>query len=103
MSKLVRTNIDGLNYVVSVPESAQEEEYEYGLIVGPPEALVNVLLESWDLEALANRLHQELYARDIITVDSAMRRRQDVMGALQAVLKLDVERIIEVYRDGSRS
>lgn len=97
-NKRVRTNIDGRDYVVNVPVDADESEYEYGLIVGPPEALVDVLLAEWDLSTVVNKLHQELYARDIITLHDATRRKQDVASALQAVLKLDVERIIRIYQ-----
>src|SRR5690242_7599449 len=97
-NKNVRTNIDGRDYIVTVPANADESEYEYGLIVGPPESLTDVLLSEWNLSEIVNKLHQELYARDIITLNDATRRRQDVASALQAVLKLDVERIIGIYR-----
>lgn len=90
----VKTRIDGLNYIVEVPDSATEDEYENGLVIGPPVDLVQVLGLPDDI---ARALHQELFARDLITFQDVFSRKPDVISALQSVLKLYSERIVEVY------
>lgn len=99
-SKVVKVDIEGLDYMVSVPIDTEESEYLYGLIVGPPENLVDQLAIQMDPYDVAQALHKELFARGLITYDDVIKRRQDVTGALMAVLRLYGEKIIEVYRNG---
>lgn len=97
MTKLARTKIDDLDYIVEVPDNATEEEYAFGLVVGPPVDLTYQLIEAGMSKTLARALHKELFARSLITFQDVFTRKQDVIGALQSVLKLDSERIVEVY------
>lgn len=82
----------GKKYKVIVPDDADPELWQYGVVVGPPD------LSSLDLSpSMEVRLHNELYVRGLITKVDIMRRGVELVAALQAVLKVDAQRIAELY------
>lgn len=102
MSKAVETMIDGLHYLVSVPDDAPEAMYPYGIVIGPPDAETLSEFLGYPID-LARRLHEEMYHRRLYSLEDALGRRHDVMGALQGTLRLDVDRIIAAYREASNA
>lgn len=92
MTQHVDTIIDGLPYVVMVPDGAPADRWSAGVIVGPPD------LAPLGLPAeLENRLHKELYARNIITPVDAQRKRSEITAAIMAAMTLDAERVYGCY------
>lgn len=85
---------EGRKWATMLPDEAPDSDAELGLPLGPPS------LEELGLPLeLEVRLHNQLFARRIFTAKEAANGRQQVQGALQAVLKLDILKIIEVYRN----
>lgn len=89
---IVHVIIDDLPYVVLVPESASEDTWDRGVIVGPADLTPLGLSEE-----TTKRLHKELYARNIITALDAQKRRGELSAAIMAALTLDAERVYECY------
>lgn len=89
---LVDVERGGRRYKVQVPDDAPKHLWNAGIVIGPPDlTLLNLPKE------IETRLHNELHARGIITQKDARKRTQDVHGALQSALRLDAQRIVELY------
>lgn len=85
----------GFRTVRQIPDDKPDEHAKYGMVVGPPE------FDGLKLpEEVRIRLNNELFGRGIITLQDAKRRRGEVVSALQAALKLDVETILVAYMEG---
>ena len=85
---------DGRHFKVIVTDSCLPELYSAGIPIGPPPLEARGL--PLDLEV---RLNNQLYNRGIFTQRDAAKRPRDLMAALQGALRLDIQRILEVYRD----
>lgn len=86
-------HVDGLGrkFIVYVE---QGESPVFGNIKGP------MPLDTLGLpQPLMVRLHNEMYARGLITLADVMRRPQDVQGAIQSALRLDVQEIQRLYSE----
>lgn len=78
---------------VLIPDTAPDSAAAMGVVIGPPS------LDELDLpKDLAVKLHNQLFHRRLFTLADAERRRADVLGAFQAALKVDVQRVIDLYR-----
>lgn len=85
-------DLDGRKRVSLLPHGVGDEEAESGIPIGPPR------LEELELpKDIEVRLNNELYHRGIITPQDAVRGRGEIVAALNAVFKIDANRIIEVY------
>lgn len=91
---IVATVRAGKKCRVIVPDEASENTWQYGVLVGPPDLSELGLPE--DIEV---RLNNELFNRGLITKRDLRRRGAEVVAALQAALKVDAQRIIELYTD----
>ena len=81
---------EGRKKVVLIPE--ESDQAEMGIPVGPPD------LTGLDLPLeLEVRLNNELVNRGIITDIDAIRNRNEISLAIQSVLKLDVDRVLNAY------
>jgi hypothetical protein len=79
---------------VQLPKDAPDSEASRGVVLGPPS------VDSLSLpEDISVRLHNQLHARQLFSMSDVRRRRQDVLGALMAALKVDVERVVQLYND----
>ena len=67
---------------------------ENSIPIGPPEGLVDDLGLP---EPFATALHNKLYERGLFTYRDVVSHPKDLQGALQEVLKLDVQRLQEAY------
>ena len=85
------TDPEGRKRVVLIPEG-REEDAEMGIPVGPP-SFAELELPS-DMEI---RLNNELVNRGILTAADALRSRQEISLAIQSVLRLDVDRVVQMY------
>lgn len=86
----------GRKYKVIVPDDADKSTWQYGVVLGPPD------LSALDLPpSIAIRLHNELFARGLITKKDASRRITDITGALMAALKTDAQTIHAIYEQES--
>lgn len=81
---------EGRKKVVLIPE--ESDQPEMGIPVGPPP------LTELDLPLeLEVRLNNELVNRGILTPAEALKNRAEISLAIQSALKLDVDRIIQMY------
>jgi hypothetical protein len=91
---LTREYVDSLGRRFQVLIADENDPLEYGHIIGPP------FLDDLDLpEETMVHLHNELYARGVITQRDAKRKTGDIIGALIAAFKVDAVKIIELYGD----
>ena len=86
----------GFKTVREIQDDDPDSRARYGIVVGPPE------FDGLDSlsEEVRVRLNNELFHRGIITLKDAMRRRGEVMNALQSALRVDVEMILQAYQEG---
>lgn len=84
---------EGRKWAVMLPDGMSEGDANKGIPLGPPS------LEPLGLPLEVEvRLHNQLFGRELFTERDVKARRQHVMGAIQATLKVDVERIVQLYR-----
>lgn len=75
---------------MKVPEG---QDPALGIVIGPPD-LTSLGLS----EDQTRSLHQELFRRNLITLEDVRKRPHEIQGALQAVLKADAIKIINLYK-----
>lgn len=84
---------EGRKWCVGLPDDAPDSHAPMGVRIGPPS------LESLGLpKDIEVRLHNELYNRRLFSLADVERRRQDVLGAIMAIFRLDTQKVIELYR-----
>lgn len=84
----------GKKYKVQVPDDSEESLWQYGVVLGPPD------LSSLGLPpSIEVRLHNELHLRGLISKKDLIRRMPDVAAALATALKVDAQRIAELYEE----
>lgn len=71
-------------------------EGESRIVLGPPEGLVDELGLP---KEMADRLHNVLHARGLLTYDDVKKRSGELMGVWQEVLMNDVQKLYQTYRD----
>jgi hypothetical protein len=71
-----------------------EQEASIGIVVGPPDTSSLGLPDSIDI-----KLHNELFNRGLLTWNDVRLRPQEVLSALQSVLKIDSSKIMALYRE----
>lgn len=80
----------GRLFKVSVPNETIDPKF--GIIIGPP------LLDELELPtAIMIKLHNELYARGILTAEDARVRIDEVNNSVRAALRLTTEKVVEAY------
>jgi hypothetical protein len=83
--------------VTIVEDERNQEAYQEGgmiIPIGPPVRVVDVLGLP---EPIATELHNELHKRGILTYRDVSLHPQNLQGALQTVLLLDVQRLSEAF------
>lgn len=95
LQRVSYTDQDGRKKVVLLPEGVSEDEAAMGIPIGPPSLdELGLPLES------EVRLNNELFNRGIFTAVDAIKRRADIIAAIQATFKVDASRIVTVYTGG---
>lgn len=84
----------GRTSAVTVPDAAPPSTWNAGILIGPPD-----LGELGLGEELTTRLHNELFNRGIVRRIDARARRAEVHAALMSALKVDAEKIIQIYEE----
>lgn len=87
----VESNRNGMRKMVEIPDDAPDEHHRFGVLIGPPD--LSGLGLPRDLE---KRLNNALFDRGIITKKDA--KPDALFGALQAVFKVDVTTLLDLYR-----
>lgn len=82
---------EGRKKVVLLPEDSKEDP-SIGIPIGPP-SLTDLGLP---LETEV-RLSNELYHRNILTPQDALKHRDEILRAIQATLRIDAEVLLGVY------
>ena len=70
------------------------QDGEMRMILGPPEGLVDDL---GLLEPFASRLHNALYKRELWNYAEVAKKPQQLLGAYQEALRLDVQKLTEGF------
>jgi len=83
---------EGRQWAVLLPEEVPDSLAVQGVPIGPPS--LSALNLPIDIEV---RLHNQLFARHLLTEREVRARPEDVMGALMAALKVDKQKLIAVY------
>jgi hypothetical protein len=83
---------DGRTHFTLIPNGAPDADGKLGVPVGPPPLKALGLPKETEI-----RLHNELAHRGLLTYKDARRRQPDVLAALMAALKLDAQRVMEIY------
>ena len=95
MSRAVtHTDAEGRMSKVLIPDKAPDSNARYGIPVGPPD--LSLLKLPKDTEV---RLHNELFNRGILTYADAKKKRNDVVAALQRVLAVDADAIVNAFKE----
>lgn len=75
-----------------LPKEVPDDEAIKGIPIGPPS------LESLGLPTEVEvRVHNQLFHRRIFTARDARLRRVEIHAAIRAALKVDTERVYQVY------
>lgn len=88
-------NPQGRLFKVIVPDDCPVENYQYGIVVGPPVDLVDNLGLP---EPVATRLHNAFYMRGFLSYLNVVQRKQDLFSAWQSALNVDTETILEGFK-----
>ena len=96
VAQTVYIDESGRRWAVLVP-TGHEHEAALGVVLGPPDVR-EVLPQLPD--ALALRLHDELFNRGLWSAAQLRGRAHEVQAALQAALRLDVQALLAAYRSG---
>lgn len=83
---------EGRKWRRQVPQDAEEWEAVRGIPAGPPD------VRELDLPyAIGIRLHNELFNRGLWDMHELRRRRPELDAALRAALRLDTQRLEQLY------
>jgi hypothetical protein len=93
---VVFEDVAGRKTARQVPDGAPHETWRFGNIIGPPDLTPLGLPEE-----VLTRLNNELFARGIIRAGDARRNRAEIHAALQAALRVDAERIVQVFEENA--
>ena len=93
MKEVEYTDDRGRLFRVLISDTDTIDRARHGIVIGPPE------LDDLGLpESVMVSLHNQLYYRGLYSIREANKRRMDVVGALQAAMMLNVEKILSIYR-----
>lgn len=92
MRQIDSTDARGLQRRIELPDDASDDEINAGILVGPPD--LSPLDLPPDLEV---RLNAELWNRGLFTYADVLRKRNELLAAWQAVLRVDVTRLMALY------
>lgn len=93
MQRTTYTDAEGRHWATLLPDEADPSTAHEGIPAGPPS------LESLGLPLdVEVRLHNELFARDLLTERDALLRPEDVASAVRSAMRLSVTEVLEAYR-----
>ena len=90
------TDEEGRQWAVQLPDGIPDSDATLGIPLGPP-SLAPLGLPL-DVEV---RIHNQLFGRRLFTLRDVKARRMDILGALQAALKVDIVAIAHLYRESA--
>ena len=86
------TDDEGRQWAVQLPDGVPESDAEMGIPLGPPSLAPLGLPLEFEV-----KLHNQLFGRRLFTHRDVKARRMDILGALQAALKVDIVAIAHLY------
>lgn len=92
MREVIYTDRDGRRWRRLLPDDEPDSRANIGIPAGPPP--LDRLRLPLDIEI---RLHNELHDRGILTRRDLTNRGEELRASIQAALRLDVQRLQEVY------
>lgn len=92
------TDERGRKYSVKLPDDAPDSDAEKGIPIGPPDVVDYLGLP----EPMATEIHNKLFDYKMFTTKDVAKRTRVLYSILQSVLKLDVARMMEAYRNLDR-
>lgn len=84
---------DGRKYKVLIPENSPPSAASRGVILGPTKRLEDLGLP----EEVLVKLHNELFARNLISYSDVANNMRDVVSAIQHTFTVDAQLIAEIY------
>lgn len=94
MKKVTYTDPKGRKYLRLVENNQEEEMYQYGINIGPPEDIVDGLGFPDDL---ATELHNQLFQRQLWSIKEVRKNPRAIFAALQAVFGVNQQMIVNAY------
>lgn len=94
MKKVEYVDPRGRKYLKLVESATSEELYQYGITVGPPEGIVDELGLP---NELATRLHNQLFQRQLWSMDEVRKNPKGIYAALQATFGINQQMIMNAY------
>lgn len=92
LERITYTDEEGRKKVVLLPNDSLEADPSMGVPVGPP------TLENLNLpKEIEVRLNNELFNRNILTAQDALKHRGEILYAVQAALKIDANSVLDMY------
>lgn len=92
MRTIDHTDSRGLMRRMELPDDAEDEELEIGILIGPPD------LSSLDLPPeLEQRLNAELWNRGLLTYAQVMKHPNELIAVWQAALRVDAMKLMSVF------
>ena len=92
MRQATYTDSEGRRWAVLLPDDAPDSQAVHGVVIGPPS--LEVLRLPLQVEVT---LHNELFARDLLTKGDVARKQDSVLGAIQYALKVSLQDILLLY------
>lgn len=93
MVKVEYEDIEGRKFLVHVPEGG-ESMAEQGIPIGPPDLSILGMPLEYEIA-----LNNQLFDRKLFTWADVRLRPDEIKAALKAVLKVDVQRIMNLYKE----
>ena len=93
MKRVSYTDRAGRQWATMLPDGKPDSDASTGIPLGPPS------LEALKLpKEIEVRLHNQLCGRRLFTFKDMKTRRTEILGALQAALRVDIVAIAALYR-----
>lgn len=92
--RVTYTDDTGRNWVVLVPKG-RPQDAPIGVVVGPPDLR---LVFDGVPDLILIRLHNELYARGLLTETDLRGRGGELQAAMQRAFRIDVQALLAAYR-----
>ena len=85
----------GRLFMSKIENHEPDENAPGGILLGPPDVLGELELP----EEIATNLHNQLFHRKLWTLQDVERNPQQLLGALQAALNINAQKIMLLYRN----
>lgn len=85
----------GRKFISRLENHEPDDDAPLGILIGPPDIVDGLGLP----EETATILHNQLFARKLWTLKDIQKQPQQLIGALQAALGVNVQKIMSLYAE----